>query len=131
VVVFYQNEEHQIKLNGEEMADYKWVPFRHFMNDDVYRPTIVPFPALSSLFEQFEKPSSIKHFEYPAIDVGLKKNLYGLTLYMIAYFFSKLENSLQATISKLITAEQKSENNPKKKEALHQLTEELKKVKKY
>lgn len=96
------------------MQDHRWLPIRYFMNDQVFTPIIVPvesFPPQSG-FGQFK---GIKHFEWPAIDVGLKKNLYGLTLYMLDFFMSRLEGSLNQIIQKLVERESALVDSPQKR----------------
>ena len=83
------------------------------MNDQVFKPIIIPierFPP--SGFGNFK---GIKHFEWPAIDVGFKKNLYGLTLYILGFFMSRLEGSLKQIIQKLVEKESALVDSPQKR----------------
>lgn len=43
VYVFLLHRDPDINLNADEMADFKWVSLRHFLQDEVYTSLKTPF----------------------------------------------------------------------------------------
>jgi 8-oxo-dGTP pyrophosphatase MutT (NUDIX family) len=48
-VVFYLFEAQEVKLNFDEISEFRWLPVSYFMREDIYRPIIIPFESFSFL----------------------------------------------------------------------------------
>jgi hypothetical protein len=79
------------------MDDYRWIPLRHFMSSSSYSKVVLSFDSFTSLLKEFSEFTPVKEFQWPAIDVGMGKELYGLTFFILAYFTSKTLISLKKT----------------------------------
>jgi len=72
------------------MIAFKWTPFSYFLKENNY--TVQQIDNSLQIKNLFP---TISHIIYPAINVGLPRNLYGLTLYIVGYLVAKLIPILQ------------------------------------
>ena len=76
------------------MKSYKWVPLRYFLKDDIFTTHKAMHTFSRAGLNNKEMNEHVSGVEYPAIELGFDKCLYGLTLYMLGYLLNGIMPSL-------------------------------------
>ena len=89
------------------MSDYKWISLRHLFDESI----LTTQPGVQNMFskhglgiEYFHK--HVDHVEWPSIQLGFKKNLYGLSLYMLGFLLNRLIPQITKLYLKIATQEE-------------------------
>ena len=72
------------------MNDYKWISIRYLFDESILstQPSEHLFSKDGLNFEDLH--ANVAYVEWPSIELGFKKSLYGLSLYMLGFVLNKL-----------------------------------------
>jgi hypothetical protein len=104
--VFMLDTPRDVQLDRKEMADYRWTPIRHFLKDGIFVSLSTQNTFSKAGMDMPEFNENVSAIEWPAIELGLRRGLYGLTLYMVGFMVSKIVPKMVKLYSEIMDMEE-------------------------
>ena len=89
VLIFEIKEEVEIKLNEKEIRDYRWIPFERFIHGSL-SDLCYSKRNMKDFVKGLPQDSEIEQLNFPALNIGMEENLWGVTFYTTGVFVQKL-----------------------------------------